>query len=1388
MRGRLTDTGKSYSFRAGTFMSLFGFISRRLALCLLCMVTGVCVAQTSQFLNQPKLLQTFGRVTGFLTGAFQSPAGGVDILFINAPAVSGTTSSVLAGTALSSPGTVPQPRDIISFTNATNVAAALGDFDGDHNTDFAFAISGPNVSSNNLCVYYGTGYIVSYLESHPGFSSYSGGNIYPAQGESGCMTLPTTPQVAKPPIFSYIAALPFKTGVLISQLLVEDSANNLLYVISNNGNTGGNNGTLPGFKLVHAYLLADGAGPIYTGDFNNDGKMDFIVNGQTNYTATVYLGDGNGGFTPQTPYTFGGKIYSMLMQDMDGDGIVDMVVERDKGVIEIHKGNGDGTFAVASKGGTLPGLDGTTGNGGHLALIDPNTLNILTTTPIGLSVLKPTPSGSLNYQLQGIYNIGPGRSATPVLANILDSNVHPDLAVDSPEGIAILYGDTNGDGGFQTSLAYPTLAPALDAAVGDFQNLQSNKLDILVATGATQAQLLTGKGDGTFNPATATNASGGPSGVPAGLWSRILQGDFNGDGKLDIAYSLTGLPLPTTGPGLYVQYGNGDGTFQAPVAVAPAGASNSNTFYGGSAVGDFNGDGNTDIANVDANYLDTLLGQKAGGFILGMNLAASNGSLSPVAAGFFKTGRINKQDLIVQQGTSLIPYLNGGDGKNFTAKPALSGTPTAASGLIASAILLTDVDGDNNDDVVALYHNLASDPSNPSASTPNQLYLWYGIGDGTFTAPVITQLSRNYYLAAVADMNSDGAPDLVLGDGYLVDILYNQDNRAAQFVSDCGSFGTTTTTPCNKEQQFLAGQGINAIVPQNVRGGGAPDLVVANGGPTISNPIVLGGVAQSSAKLATNPDVSTGGVTVLLSGNSSTQTGNQPTMGTVTASPEPSSYGATFTITAVVSPASGTIVPQGTVTFSIDGNPAGCSPDALQSTYAPSGSPAGSAGAICVVPAGNILSSTTHTLIAAYSGNSFYEPNTFNGTHTILASTTTTLYMCIGGMTANCPATGTVTPVTPYPTSLTMTYGQIWNGIAAVSTSDNTIPLGNIAISDAYNGGTASVLCMLLASTPGACPASVGSTQGTAVGINVITATYLPGTADTTHTGSSSTPVTITVNQDTGTKATVIGAPSTAAVGQPVTFTATVSGSYAPPTGTVTFLNGTTVLGTQTLTPSATGVTSTATLTTSSLPVGVDSITVSYAATTDFVAATSSVFQETITLATTADFTVAVTPTPVSIGVGYGTLLTVTVTPLAGFTEGVNLTCANLPSDATCTFTQAAIAGGGGSSTLSLQTTAPHSCGTTQPYFLGANGGGPGIAPFALPALAGLLAIFIPGRRRWLRALAVALLAAGATQITGCSTCTDLGTKPGTYTFQVTGTSAVTGEVASQAVALSVTI
>ena len=1356
------------------------------------MMSVSCAAQ--QFIGAPDVELTGGRVTSFLTGTFQYPTNGPDILYINASAPIKNSYGVLVPTVVigedlnrgnGNPAAL-QPNQIV-FTGATNVVAALGKFAGSNITDYAFALIPVAGGASTLCVYYGNG--ATYNSPN---SSYDGGNAYPptSSGKSGCMTFTTVGTAT--PNFAYIAALPFTT-VGLPQILVEDSANNELYIFSNNGATGY---TLPGIQLQSTTSLVPtgGAGPIYTGsfdkltgNFDSNGHAFFIINGQSSHSATVYLGNGNGTFTAQAPLTFENGVYSMLLQDMDGDGTPDMVVENGNGAIEIFKGNGDGTFQTTSEGGTGAG-NPLAGNGGHVAAIgDVNgdgILDILTTTPIGLSVLLG--QGGLTYKLQGIYNIGPGRSSY-ALAQLFNTTAFPDFAVDSPEGVAIVQGDGNGDGGFMTSNAYSTLAPALGATEGQFRNMASNPngcLDVAVATGAVQGQLLTGNASGgnctgTFNTfANPTNTSAGPVGLQAGLWSNILSGDFNGDGKPDLAYSLLltePLPLPSSGGGLYVQSGNGDGTFQAPVAVNPGEPVNNN-FYGGSAVGFFNSSGTiADIANIDGNYNDTLLGQSGGGFSLGLNQASpSNASFNQVAAGYFNTGRTNQQDLVFQNGTTLVPYVNNLDktGTNFIAKAPLTG-PSGSYAI--STVLLTDVtdaNGAGNGDILALYHNTASNPQSPSASTPNWLYIWVGNGDGTFKAPQTIQLSRNFYLAAVMDMNGDTLPDIVLSDGYVVGILYNQGGGI--FKSDFNTCAAVNGSDCD-EEHFLAGQGINSLSLQNVRGGGRPDLVVANGGVTISNPVVLlGNLGAPSLTLAVNPVVNTGGITVLLN-----KVTSKPTNGTLTASPEPSNFGATFTITAALTSTAG-VAPTGLVSFSIDGTPLGSA--ALLATGATTSS------AIYTVPANNTYAGGTHSLTAVYGGDGSNSTLNLSGSHLISAVTTTTdLFLCIGP-TAACPSTGAINPHPPFMANLTMVYGQTWNGTTDVNASDGSAVTGTITLNDQYTGVAPpppSPLCTLSASLTGAaCPASVGTTIGTSVGTNVLTAVY---SGDTTHQGSTSPTVTIVVSPDT-TTATVAGPSNPTPQGQPVTLTATLTGNYAAPTGPVSFMYGSTVLcAAVNLVAGSTGNSSSATCTTSALPAGTDTITASYAATLDFqaVSATTSV---TISALIPPTFAITVTPSPVSAGVGNAAPLTVTVTPLNGFAEGVNLSCGNLPSEASCFFAQAAIAGGGGSSPLLVETSAPHNCNDSAPYFTSGNGGGPGLAPIVLPALAGLLAFFLPGRRRWLRALLAAVLLAGTTQITGCGNCTDLGTKPGTYTFQVIGTSTGTGQVQSQGVTLSITI
>jgi Big-like domain-containing protein len=211
-----------------------------------------------------------------------------------------------------------------------------------------------------------------------------------------------------------------------------------------------------------------------------------------------------------------------------------------------------------------------------------------------------------------------------------------------------------------------------------------------------------------------------------------------------------------------------------------------------------------------------------------------------------------------------------------------------------------------------------------------------------------------------------------------------------------------------------------------------------------------------------------------------------------------------------------------------------------------------------------------------------------------------------------------------------------------------------------------------------------------------------------------------------------------------------------------------------------------ASFSTSSLSVGSHAITASYAGDANSTASVSTVLTETVTgTATVSGFSVSVTGAA-NVGVGGVANLQVAVAPQTGYMQPVQLSCADLPSESACTFAVHTIPAGGGTTTLQLSTMAPRSCEVAD------SGSTTASLPFAGTTVAALLVLFIPGkRRRAIKGLLVALIAlCGMATLSGCGACTDLGTKPGTYTIRVIGTSGsgATANVVTTKVQVTVTV
>lgn len=102
------------------------------------------------------------------------------------------------------------------------------------------------------------------------------------------------------------------------------------------------------------------AGAVVIGDFNKDGKPDFIVEIATLSLSALYFyrGNGDGTFTPSVAVSSDADAVSLLSADLNRDGRADLVEIFEGGAIAVYAGNGNGTFTFKERlfrPGTLPG-------------------------------------------------------------------------------------------------------------------------------------------------------------------------------------------------------------------------------------------------------------------------------------------------------------------------------------------------------------------------------------------------------------------------------------------------------------------------------------------------------------------------------------------------------------------------------------------------------------------------------------------------------------------------------------------------------------------------------------------------------------------------------------------------------------------------------------------------------------------------------------------------------------------------------------------------------------------------------------------------------------------------------------------------------------------------
>ena len=557
------------------------------------------------------------------------------------------------------------------------------------------------------------------------------------------------------------------------------------------------------FQAPSAFAAGYCPGALEVGDFNGDGKLDLVA-GDCGNTSTgvvlLFLGNGDGTFQPATSYSAGLNPGSTVVADFNGDGKLDVAVTNlNSSDLSVFFGNGDGTLQPAvsyASGGFAEGLAAADFNGDgilDLAVTNGSTDGFGVPGRVNdVSILFGQAGGA--FEGVDIYLTGLGSYGVTVAD--FNGDGHPDFAVPVTYSGIVLVFINRGDGTFGPPAQFNAgYEPFTGIATGDFNG--DGKLDLAIGNydNSGSIAVLLGNGDGTFQNFVDTTVAGGALSLAAG--------DFNGDGKLDLAVGNYS--------GITVLLGNGDGTFRVGATYSDYPA-----YWLVSA--DFNGDGKLDLASVGdfSNIVTVRLGDGDGTFAEPATYSAGSSASALVVGDFNRDG---KPDLAVSGGEggsgSVSVLLGNGDG-------SFQSPVTYTAGYQTAAITVGDFNGDGIQDLAV-----------PNSSLDFNVGVFLGNGDGTFQPQTTYNVGANLFYIASGDFNGDGSTDVVTTsqEGYADVLLSTGAMPAASLSSTSLNFGIVVVEATSAVQRVTltnTGNASLSITNIAVTGADASDFLERN--------------------------------------------------------------------------------------------------------------------------------------------------------------------------------------------------------------------------------------------------------------------------------------------------------------------------------------------------------------------------------------------------------------------------------------------------------------------------------------------------------------------------------------------------------------------------------
>ena len=475
------------------------------------------------------------------------------------------------------------------------------------------------------------------------------------------------------------------------------------------------------------FLVGRNPWAVQTADFNEDGHLDMVTANFVSNTVTIRLGNGHGQFGDSSNFSVDVYPQRMAVADFNNDSHLDIAVTNwGDTTVSILLGRGDGTFQAQRRTGF-------------------------------------------------------GLTQSFLLADDFNNDGKIDLVVANrdPQTVTVRLG--RGDGSFEAESVYSTASPNILADIrpwfmvsADFTGDGVKDLIIIHVDEAAfprpKAIVLVGRPGGRFGNTIPIDISHNLS--TAAVSVSIVEGDFNNDGKPDIAVGFDSLGVEGD---VFTAFGNGNGTFQTglpllrlatkPLSIATA---------------DLDHDSHLDLlalnavsarvsvhpGNGDGTFRNSFVPDSPSDFGYRVNY----GSRWIALGDFDENGKV---DILTanELNNSVSVLLAKTDTTFFTCPSFGVGSPPQA---FPYDVLLADFDQDGILDLGVANWGFPNQPSNVSVLK--------GIGNGTFQEKVNYSVGINPTGLVAGDFNHDTYPDIAIvnGRGSSVSVLLNQGNGTFQ--------------------------------------------------------------------------------------------------------------------------------------------------------------------------------------------------------------------------------------------------------------------------------------------------------------------------------------------------------------------------------------------------------------------------------------------------------------------------------------------------------------------------------------------------------------------------------------------------------------------------------